>query len=160
MIFIAVVHYVTAGTVKYFSKSPWELVSWDFPKRQDNLYISPNGLSCPYLSLSSGGHHPGFSQLDLAPFGHPRKDLSALKIAIFHLKYLKLMPTGIGVVLMGPSHCLNIDGYSYLVLQLLYHWWLPILGLQLMECCTKAPGLRKYFAFCESTGLLIGKWHR
>jgi hypothetical protein len=38
------------------------------------------------------------------------------------------MAVCIGVGLMGPGHCLNIDGCSYWVLQLLYHWWLPYWG--------------------------------
>jgi hypothetical protein len=57
--------------------------------------------------------------------GLTKHHLSVLKIAIFHLKCLKLMPACIVVALMGPSHCFNSNGCSYLVLQLLYHLWLP-----------------------------------
>jgi hypothetical protein len=98
----------------------------------------------PYLSLPSGRHHPGCSW----PLGYPRQVLCESKIAIFHLK---LIAACIGAGLMGPGHCLNIDGCLYCVLQLLYHWWLPILGLQFMEYHKKVLRLGNVLHF-------VGQW--
>jgi hypothetical protein len=105
----------------------------------------------PYLSLPSGRlilAVLGFSWLGLAPLGHPRQVLCGSKIAVFHLK---LIAACIGVGLMGPGHCLNIDKCLYCVLQLFYHWWRPILGLQFMEYHKKVPRLGNVLHF-------VGQW--
>jgi hypothetical protein len=69
------------------------------------------------------------------------------KIDIFRLKCWKLMAAYIGVKLIGPGHCLNIDGCSYWGLQLRYHWWLPTLGLKLMKCYKKVLHLGNVLHF-------------
>jgi hypothetical protein len=122
-----------------------------------NLIISPKGCHTLIFCAFHRYHVPIRPYIWLE--GIPGKTIWA-KNSYISLKMLKTDAAYIGVGLMGPSHCLTIDGCLYWVLQPLYYWWLPILGLQLMECHKKALNLGKYFAFCGLTRLLMGKWYR